>query len=201
VDTSQPYDLRFQLNPQQFLCEGQPLDINNQPVDPTNLSALVFDPTTLQDAQGNPISKMRCQFAPNYSANNVAKISVSQGPGSFVNDVCDRGQIGPLRDCGFTPPGEVHSCTAGSNVTLQCKTGGTKQVLRVCEVSQGLGTGIPCTYLNSTANTIIDGDSEKVTFACPATKDATMPGMGGYSVSHAPLLPSQPTEPVTCTKF
>lgn len=201
VDTSQPHDVSFQLNPQQFLCEGQPLDINNQPVDPTNLSALVFDPTTLQDAQGNPISKMRCQFAPNYAVDNVAKVSVSQGPGSFVNDVCDRGQIGPLRDCGFTPPSEVHSCAAGSTVTLQCKTGGSQQVLRICEASQALGIGIPCTYLNSASNTVIDGDTEKVAFTCPAVRDAAAGGTGGYSMSHAPLLPSQPTEPVSCTKF
>jgi hypothetical protein len=175
--------------------------INNQPVDPTNLSALVFDPTSLQDAQGNPISKMRCQFAPNYSANNVAKVSVSQGPGSFINDVCDRGQIGPLRDCGFTPPSEIHSCAAGSTVTLQCKTAGSQQVLRVCETSQALGIGIPCTYLNSASNTIIAGDSEKVTFTCPAVRDAAVAGTGGYSMSHAALLPSHTSKPVSCTQF
>jgi hypothetical protein len=201
VDTSQPHDLTFQLNPQQFLCEGQPLDINNQPVDPTNLSALAFDPTIFKDAQGNPISRVRCQFAPNYAANNVGKVSMSQGPGSFVNDDCSRGQIGPLRDCGFTPSSEVHSCTAGSTVTLQCKTGGSQQVLRVCEASGALGMGIPCTYLNSTSNTIVDGDSESVTFTCPVVRDATVAGAGAYSLSHAPLLPTQPTEAVSCKQF
>jgi hypothetical protein len=201
VDTTQPHDLSYVLNPQQFLCEGQPLDINNQPVDPTNLAALVFDPTSFQDANGNPISRIRCQFAPNYATNNVGSVSVSQGPGGFVNNACDRGQVGPLRDCGFTPPSEVHSCAAGSTVTLQCKTGGSKQVLRVCEASQALATGIPCTYLNSASNTIIDGDSEKVTFTCPAVRDATVAGTGGYSMSHAPLLPLQPSEPVACTRF
>jgi len=120
VDTTQPHDLSYVLNPQQFLCEGQTLDKNNQPVDPTNLSALVFDPTSLTDANGNPISRIRCNFSPNYAANNVGHVSVSQGPGSFVNDPCDRGQVGPLRDCGFTPPSKTYSCPAGSKNHCAC---------------------------------------------------------------------------------
>jgi Lysyl oxidase len=189
VDTSQAHDLTFQLNPQQFLCEGQPLDINNQPVDPTNLSALVFDPTPLKDPQGNTISKMRCQFAPNYATDNVGRVSVSQGPGSFVNDVCDRGQIGPLRDCGFTAPVKVHSCTAGAPVNLTCKTRESKRVLRVCETSSALATGVPCTYLNSFSNTIVDQNPQSITFSCPAVRDSATPGIGGYSIETAPLLP------------
>jgi hypothetical protein len=201
VDASQPHDLTYTLNPQQFLCEGQTLDINNQPVDPTNLSALVFDPTSLTDAQGNPISRIRCNFSPNYAANNVGKVSVSQASGSsFVNNPCDRGQAGPLRDCGFTPPSKVQYCAAGSQVKLRCKTGGSRQVLRACEISQALGIGIPCTYLNSAANAIIDGDSETVTFSCPAVRDATVAGAGGYALSNAPLLPSGSSEPVACTQ-
>jgi hypothetical protein len=198
VDTSRPHDLTYDLNPDQFLCEGQPLDGNNQPVDPTNLSAIAFDPTNFRDAQGNVVSRGRCRFAPNYAADNVGSVSVSHGPGSFVNDACARGQTGPLRDCGFTPPAEVHSCAAGSTVTLQCKTEGSKQVLRVCEASEALGTGIPCTYLNSASNTLIDGDAETLTFTCPAVRDAAVPGTGGYSMSHAPLLPSEASEAVSC---
>jgi len=118
-----------------------------------------------------------------------------------MNDPCDRGQVGPLRDCGFTPPSKVQYCAAGSQVKLTCKTGGSKQVLRVCETSQLLGTGIPCTYLNSAANTIIDGDSESVVFSCPVVRDSARAGLGGYSISVAPLLPSQSVEPVTCTSF
>jgi len=202
IDTSQPHDLSFDLNPQNFLCEGQPLDIYNQPVDPTNLSALVFDPTPLKDAQGNTISRIRCQFAPNYAANNIAKVSISQeGMGAFVNDDCTRGQIGPLRDCGFTMPSEVHSCAAGSTVNLLCQTSGSKQVLRVCEASDALGAGIPCTYLNSVSNTIVDGDAESVTFTCPAMKDAAVPGTGGYSTLHAPLVPGQSAEPISIVRF
>jgi hypothetical protein len=201
VDTTEPHELTYTLNPQQFLCEGQTLGGNNQPVDPTDLSALVFDPTSLKDDNGNPISRIRCNFSPNYAANNVGNVSVSQGPGSFVNDACTRGQVGPNRDCGFTPPAEVHSCTAGSQVTLQCESSGSQQVLRACEVSEVLGTGIPCTYLNSASNTIIGGEAEKVTFTCPAIRDATAPGTGGYSLSQAPLLPAGPSDSVTCMQF
>jgi hypothetical protein len=63
-----------------------------------------------------------------------------------------------------------------------------------------LGVGIPCTYLNSTSNTIIDGDSETVTFSYPAVRDASAAGTGGYSLSNAPLVPSGPAEPVACTQ-
>ena len=48
-------------------------------------------------------------------------------------------------------------------------------MLRVCEVSQLLGVGIPCTYLNSASNTIIDGDLENVTFSCPQSETIHVP--------------------------
>jgi hypothetical protein len=201
VDSTQAHDLTYVLNPDQFLCEGQPLNANNQPVDPTNLSAIAFDPTLFRDAQGNTISRMRCKFAPNYAANNTGIVSVSHGPGSFVSDTCGRGQIGPLRDCGFTPPSEVHSCAAGSTVKLRCQTGGSKQVLRICEASQALGTGIPCTYLNSASNTIIDGNTSTVAFSCPAVRDAPVAGTGGYSMSYAALLPEEDAETASCKQF
>jgi hypothetical protein len=169
-------------------------------VSPTDLSALVFDPTQFHDAQGNTISRVRCRFAPNYAADNVGSVSVSHGPGSFVNDPCTRGQIGPNRDCGFSPPAEIHSCAAGSTVTLRCKTRGSKQVLRICETSAALGTGIACTYLNSVSNSIIDGDSENVTFACPAVRDNSTIGAGGYTVQIAPLLTWQDRDEIACTQ-
>jgi hypothetical protein len=201
MDTSLPSDLTYHLNPDQFLCEGQPLDASNQPVDPTNLSAIAFDPTSFQDPQGHTISRMRCKLAPNYAANNAGRVSVAQAAGSFVNQPCERGQAGPSRDCGFTPPGEVYSCAAGSTVTLQCQTEGSQQVLRACETSEALGTGIACTYLNSAANTIVGGDDQKVTFTCPAVKDAAVAGTGGFSLSHAALLPAQSPGMVSCTRF
>jgi hypothetical protein len=61
-----------------------------------------------------------------------------------------------------------------------------------------LGVGIPCTYLDSTSNTIINADSETITFSCPAVRDATVAGTGGYSLSNAALVPSGPAEPVAC---
>ena len=63
-----------------------------------------------------------------------------------------------------------------------------------------LGVGIPCTYLNSASNTIVDGDSETVTFSCPAVRDATVAGTGGYSLFNAPILPAGATEAVACTE-
>ena len=74
-------------------------------------------------------------------------------------------------------------------------------MLRVCEASEVLGIGIPCTYLNSVSNTIIDGDAKSVTFTCPAAKDAAVPGTGAYSTLHAPLVPGQSSDPISIVRF
>jgi hypothetical protein len=124
---------------------------------------------------------------------------VSSVPGSFINDECTRGQIGANRDCGFDAQPPLHSCSAGSTVTLRCRTDGPTQVLRICEKSDALGTGVACTFRNSVANAPIGYDRETVTFACPVVRDAAVPGMGGYSVYHGPMLPWQPEDQIDCT--
>jgi hypothetical protein len=198
VDATQPHDLTFKLNAEQFLCEGQTLGANNQPVDPTDLSMLVFDPTSLKDPQGNTISRIRCLAPSNWAADNFGSTSVSSEPGSLINDQCIRGQIGPNRDCGFDAQRALRSCNAGSTVTLQCRTDGPRQVLRICEKSEALGTGVACTFRNSVMNSPIGQDRTTVTFTCPAVRDAAVPGTGGYSVYQGPLLPWQEEAQIEC---
>jgi hypothetical protein len=195
VDSSQPHDLTFNVNPEHFFCEGQTLGANNQPVDPTNMSSLVFDPTTDRDPEGNVIGRVRCDLPGNWHSNDVVSASIAES-GTFINQTCTRGQIGPKRDCGWRPEGQ-RSCTPGSTVTLQCHSGGSQQVLRVCERSEALGVGVDCQYADRIANHIIDGDVETVSFTCPAVRDSTS-GAGGYSLYQAPLLPWDSEDEIDC---
>src|SRR5207248_6068511 len=61
VDATQPHALTFDSNPDQFLCEGQTLDANNNPVDPLDLTAIAFDPTSFIAENGLPQSRIRCR--------------------------------------------------------------------------------------------------------------------------------------------
>ena len=202
VDTTKPHALTFVSNPDQFLCEGNTLDINNNPVDPTDLSALVFDPTNppVYDSNGDLVSKVRCAFYNNWNAGNTGSVQVSSPGGSFVTDPCDRGQIGPKRDCGFATTGHLQSCAAGAPVTLSCNGGRTSNVVRACEVSQNLGVGTACTLLESAANAVVGSTGATLAFTCPTVRDAPAgSGIGGYQLYQAPLLPWQTASLVNCS--
>lgn len=195
TDSKNPADttLTFISNPDQFICEGFPvLDSSGN---------LIFDPTSFTSESGLPVSRERCNFTPGYAANNSASTNVNAPDGaSFVSAECQNGEIGPLRDCGFSPqPVQMSSCTAGQTVTLTCKADDAPQVVRVCEKSEALG-GIDCTFRESLANTMVKPGGTKVSFTCPAVRDASVAGTGGYSVYDAPLLPSGPTKTVSCAR-
>ncbi|MBI3824424.1 MAG: hypothetical protein HY294_00325 [Candidatus Rokubacteria bacterium] len=183
VDTTAPHDLVFDVNPDRFLCEGTPvLDAGGNPI---------FDPTEFTDAAGNVVSRIRCAFPTNWDANNVGRVSVSSPGGSFVTEACRRGQIGPLRDCGFTAQPPLQACPLGQTVTLRNPTGAPPRVVRVCEVSEKLGVGVACTFREAVANSIVGGGTT-LSFPCPAVRDAAVTGTGGYSVYHAPVAPLPP---------
>lgn len=189
MDTRRAANLRFDFNPNGFICEGVPvLDARGNPV---------FEPTSFTNDEGEIMYRQVCNYSPNYGANNSGSVSVAVGSGSFVNKACARDQIGPRRDCGFTLPSTPRSCTPGATVTLQCSSRGAAQVLRVCEKSAVLG-GIPCAYRESEANTIVgSGGTTTVSFTCPEVRDA--PGTGGYTMMQAPVLPSSGSATITCT--
>lgn len=200
VDTSQPHDLTFRSNPDQFLCEGSVLDANNHPVDPLDLASIAFDPTSFRTADGAVVSRIRCSFPSNWAKGNVGKVSMTAPPGGFVTYPCTRGEIGPNRSCGLSPaPTAVRSCTAGSTVRLRCSVRDQKQAVRICERSAKLG-GIPCTLRESLANAVVSTSGTTVSFPCPAVRDGTG---GGYSTFQGPILPGDDseTEDVHCVPF
>jgi hypothetical protein len=201
ADTTKPHALTFVSNQDHFLCEGNTLDANNNPVDPTNLTALVFDPTNppQYDSQGDLISLVRCAFYPNWNGNNVGSVQVVSPGGSFVTDPCTRGQLGPRRDCGFAAQSKLSSCAAGSTVTLSCKGVNVPQVVRACEISEKLGAGTACSWLESEVNAVVDSAGATVSFTCPAVRDAAVAGTGGYLLYQAPLLPWQSSANLNCT--
>lgn len=188
VDAIKPHDLTFQSNPDEFLCEGTPvLDANGIPI---------FDPTEFRDSSGNVVSRIRCDKPEDWNVNNLGALSLSSPGGSFVTEPCRNGENGPLRDCGFKALPKLRSCAPGSTVNLRCTVGGPAQIVRVCEKSAALGTGVACTMSDSLANAV-DTGSANVSFVCPAVRDSGT-GAGGYSLYSAPVLSSADSANVTC---
>jgi hypothetical protein len=198
VDTTSPHALTFNSNPDQFLCEGDPLDAMGNPVDPLNLTSIALVPTNFVTATGQPVSRLSCAFPANWNSNNLGSVQVSSPGGSFVTDACNRGQIGPIRDCGFRAQSTLRSCTPGQTVTLSCSTASGTQVLRVCEKSEALGVGVACAVKDASANAIVTSAPTTVSFTCSAVRDSAS-GAGGYSVYEAPILPSQSAATISCT--
>jgi hypothetical protein len=138
-----------------------------------------------------------------------------------VTQPCLHGQIGPLRNCGFTElpfpifiPEEVDDedeeeqetavvgfpCTPGQRVTLSCElpNSAPAQTLRICETSVGLQAGTACLLQNALANQVFTSQGGEISFTCPLPRDENEPG-GGYALYVSPLLGSDPVEPVSCT--
>jgi Lysyl oxidase len=185
-------DLKFVLNPDDFLCEGAPVvDASGTPL---------YEPTSFVTETGAPVDRPVCEFIPNHANNNTAKLTVKLPQrGSIVTAACTRKQAGPLRDCGFTETESKLACKPGKKVRLRCSVGegASSQALRVCESSSKLG-GIACAYDASLASVVADADGENVTFECPSARGSDEPG-GLYALYTAPLVPGDAAAKVSCT--
>ncbi|MCW5892165.1 MAG: hypothetical protein KIT14_16715 [bacterium] len=194
VDTSagpQTAMLSFDANPDQFLCEGRPiLDEHGNPA---------FVPTEFVTADGKPVDRFACDFDPAWQANNYAEVPATlPRVGAQVTGACTRGQLGPRRDCGFTA-GPSIACTAGQPATLRCTlpAGAAPQVVRACETSAVLGTGVDCAYRQALANVLVEGEATAAV-ACPAARDADEPG-GQVALYAAPVWDGDALAPPSCT--
>jgi hypothetical protein len=193
------YELGFDFNPDQFLCEGILVrDADGNPA---------WEPSGLTTPDGRPIQRPQCGFVPDWEVNNSGSQDIFlSAAGSLINEPC-AGQIGPLRNCGFSellavvePEEGKPMCRPGQTVQLSCRVaaGAAPQVLRICEYSELLGIGLACTYLDALANLVIGRAPTAVSFTCPLPRDADEPG-GAYAAYAAPLLDEDQLAPISCT--
>ncbi len=182
--------LEFELNPDDFICEGTPVTGED--------GEQIFTPTDEVGESGAVIEKPSCDFVDGYAANNRGARSVAvPKDGGFITAPCTRSQAGPLRDCGFVEAAENLPCEPGSSVALSCSipAGAPAQALRVCENSFVLGGVTACMYREALASAVVEG-SATLSFTCPDARSEAEPG--GYGYFAAPLLPNEAAAPVTC---
>jgi hypothetical protein len=201
VDTSAApvtKQLSFTTNPDGFLCEGNLVEDAQ--------GMLTFDPTTFTTADGKPVDKPECDYTPNYDANNTdtTPATVPQPGEGYVTQPCIHGEIGPLRNCAMkkAPAASyTFACTPGATAHLSCTvpTGAAPQVVRACDYSAVLATGIPCTDQDALANGLVPaGAATSMTLKCPDMRDANEPG-GKISVYQGPGFNDDAAADVTCT--
>lgn len=181
------------FNPDGFLCEGTPvLDAAGKQV---------YEPTSFTTAKGEPVDKPTCDFMPSWEANNHRSEDVELPAlgESFVTQPCERGQIGPLRNCGFKKQSDLEVCTPGAEVKLHCTTpaGAAPHTVRLCESSKVLKSGTACAHGFALGNSLVTEAGVDVTITCPAARSAEEPG-GLYSIYSSPLVDEDAAQPVTC---
>jgi hypothetical protein len=184
-------ELGFSTNPDEFLCEGELLLDEN--------GDIIWIESGDFTADGDPIGKPACNVVDNEQANNIDSIEVTILPtGGFVTEPCQNGEIGPLRNCGFTQQTEILSCTPGQTVELTASIPVTApfQVIRICEASAVLNTGTACTLRNSLTTRTIATGSAAISFTCPAFRSEDEPG-GRYAIYTAPVFPDDDFATVT----
>jgi hypothetical protein len=184
-------DLGFTSNGEQFLCEGTAvLDENDEPV---------WESSGFTTADGDSINRPKCEFIPNWDTNNRAtrEIFIPQR-GSFVTETCANGEFSPLRNCGFEELSDDNlSCNPGTTVEriFHLEDKANLQVVRVCESSRLLGSGVACAYEDSLSNVVVGNDPVAVKFICPEIRDSDLLD-GGYAIYTAPIWPTDAPQSV-----
>jgi len=187
--------LGLRSNPEGFLCEGKPvLDDDGNPT---------WESTDLLTEQGETVDRPVCDEAKDWDENNYSEQAVTlpvMGEGLITSE-CTRGQIGPLRNCGYSYDGNLARCVPGKTVKLSCSLAAdaATQAVRLCEGSKVLGAGVACLEQQALGGlTVAPGSTETVTFTCPKERDETEPG-GSFAVYVGAIWPEDDTAKVTCT--
>jgi Lysyl oxidase len=205
----------FHSNPYGILCEGKFVDAKGRPLGPKQ--PVVWAPTKYKTPDGKTVSAPLCKLSPNWDRNNTDSVKVRierQGLG-LITTACTRGQIGPLRNCGFGKHPTTAPCRPGqkTTATFSIPSGARPQVVRLTEYSHALRTPIPARYEDSwvplrpgvsdqpamLANEIVTADEPlAITFRCPSPRSGGLHEPGGtYSVYTAPVFPGDPAATVT----
>lgn len=186
--------LNEHFNSDGFLCEGTPvLDADGKQV---------YEPTSFTTAKGEAVDKPSCNFMASWDVNNKRseEVELPALGKSFVTEPCTRGQIGPLRNCGFAKQSDLEACTPGAEVKLHCTVpaGGAPHTVRLCESSTVLKSGTACAHTFALGNSVVTSAGVDVTITCPAARSAAEVG-GVYSVYSSPLVDEDTAQQVTCT--
>jgi hypothetical protein len=207
----------FTSNPNGFICEGKFVNGKGEPLGPND--KLVWAATGLTAANGKPVEAPLCQQSPDFNGNNhdsVTETIPPQGQG-LITTTCTRGQIGPLRNCGFGATPSTVACAPGqpTTATFALPPDAPPQVVRITEFSHTLDSPIPARYEDSwvplspgvsdqpymLANTTVTASAPKtVTFTCPGPRTGGDPEPGGvFSIYSGPVFPDDPAVALTKT--
>lgn len=187
-------NLTFTSNPDGFLCEGEwQRDARGE---------LLWEPTEFTNDDGETVYRPKCNFTPGWDLNNEHSYQVTiPKPGeTYVTGACDRGQIGPLRNCGLKVAQEKLTCTPGANVTVRCTVpaGKAPQVARVCERSAKLNTSMACIERFALASEAVV-TTKDIQVTCPAARPDGEPG-GQISIYSGAVFPdADAAAGVSCT--
>ena len=216
TDINAPNGARsFHSNPDGLLCEGKFVDENGTPLGPND--PVVWAPTGLVAENGEPVEAPLCQLSARWDENNIDSVQERiEKPGlGLITSQCARGQIGPLRNCGFGENPKTASCVPGQSTTttFSIPSGAAPQVVRLTEYSHALRSPIPARYEDSwvpyqpgvsdqpamLANVVIQPSAPTlVTFRCPSPRSGGVPEPGGtYSIYTAPVFPDDAPAAVT----
>ena len=217
TDISAPKGARsFRSNPKGLLCEGKFVDENGTPLGPND--PVVWAPTGLIAENGEPVEAPLCRLSDHWDDNNSDSVQEKlekQGLG-LITSPCTRGQIGPLRNCGFGDKPATASCVPGQSTTatFSIPSSAAPQVVRLTEYSAALSTPIPARYEDSwvpyqpgvsdqpymLANEVVlPSGPTQLTFTCPSPRTGGVFEPGGkYGIYTAPVFPED--APATVTK-
>jgi hypothetical protein len=185
----------FQFNPDRFLCEGTP--------GRDQAGNLAFEPTDFQTEDGETVDRPVCDFTDGFETNNYEERPVDMPSAGLIAMPCTRGQIGPLRDCGFGvgigPVAEL-DCAVGATLTLRCSLPpeAPPAVVRVCEYSELLQSGVACVFRDALVNEVVGAGETEIEIDCPPAREATSEPGGRVSLYSAAVLPGDAIAELTC---
>ena len=169
----------------------------------------MWGPTGLTADNGEPVEAPLCKLGATWNANNSeSHTDVVPPPGEgLITSPCERGQIGPLRNCGFEATPSIVQCDAGqpATATFALPPNAPPQVVRLSEYSHTLMSAIPARYEDSyvplspgigdqpymLGSGVVTADAPMtLTFTCPSPRTNGTPEPGGtYSVYRGPAFP------------